>query len=420
MRRLFLFLLIGSFGFSSAWAQDSADSLFTNPEPDSKAVTNQKVSTDAFTGKSLNFFETLAVEGYYVSGYTDAGEQLNSPVNALNFGFGTDMRLDRTARAYASLYLAYPAQSTPTTNLYNPYQPTISLSNVTSVSFDQIKVKELFLDYSLGDVAIFRLGRQTATWGQGKIFNPNNLVEGIENGMAAKLSTAVGPVNVNVVAIKNDSEYSVSSGTPLALSLASLGEAAQAEYSAESYSVGVSGFYNASVGEKAGAYWKTSLWSSDLFVEALGEWGSRGAQSFTGVTGVYHEFGEDSKWLKLEAEWLISGRGSTGSFAVVSSENLGFNDQSIGIAATTDVLNFVSLKPSVAWLQTLVDNSGQLIVGFVSSALPHIDLTLGLTRVYGSPTSRYIVNNPDSLKRTWSVTIKAAFNFDIKSVDDRS
>jgi hypothetical protein len=291
---------------------------------------------------------------------------------------------------------------------------------VTSVSFDQIRVKELFLDYSLGDVAIFRLGRQTATWGQGKIFNPNNLVEGIENGMAAKLLTAVGPVNVNVVAIKNDSQYGIAMGTQAALSLASLGAAAQAEYSLDSYSVGVSGFYNGNVGEKGGVYVKTSLWGSDLFVEGLGEWGTTGAQSYTGVAGAYHEFGEESKWLKLEAEWLVSGRGSKGSFSVVSDEKLGFNDQSVGIAATTELLNFVSLKPSVAWLQTLVDDSGQLIVGLVSTALPHIDLTLGLTRVYGSPTSRYIVNNPDSLKRTWSVTVKASFSFDIKSLDDKS
>jgi len=407
-------------GLASVWAQDSSDSLFTNPEPDSKADTTQKVTIDPFNGRSVNFFETLSVDGYLISGFRSDGELVNTPVPALNFGFGTDIRLDKTARAYASFYLSYPGQNTSNTDLYNPYQPTINLNSSSSAAFSSIQVKELFLDYSLGDLAIFRLGRQTATWGQGKIFNPGNLVEGIENGAAAKLSMALGPVSLTAVAIKNDGEYNITSTTQNAASVESLGEAMLAEYSAQVFSLGLSGFYNANVGGKLDGYIKTSLWGADVFVETLAEHGTHAEQTVTGVAGLYREFGGDTKWLKLQTEWLVSGRGSTGSFATVSTQNLGFSDQSLGVAASTDLLSFASLKPSVAWLQSLADGSGQVIVGVVSSALPHIDLSMALTRVYGASGTRYIVNNPDTEDRVWSLTLKASFSFDIKSVDTKS
>lgn len=402
-----------------AWADDSTDSLFTNPDPDSKADTTQKVTIDPFNGRSMTFFESLTVDGYYITGYRDDGSLVNTPVDALNFGFGTDVRLDRSARAYASLYISYPTQNTTTTDLYNPYQPTINLTNAT-MSFSDILVKELFLDYSIGDAVIFRLGRQTATWGQGKIFNPGNLLDGIGNGVAAKMSTALGPVNITAVAMKNDSEYDISTGTSVASSFLSLGDAVLAEYSAQLYSVGVSGFYNANVGGKADAYVKTSVWSTDLFAEALWEHGTHLEQTVTGVAGFYREFGDDTKWLKLQTEWLVSGRGNSGTFASVANQSLGFSDQSVGIAASSEAFNSISLKPSLAWLQSFADGSGQVIFGLDSTALPHIDLTMALTRVYGASGTRYIANNPDSEDRTWSLTIKASFDFDVKSTDNKS
>lgn len=415
----FVGLLVWSvLAIGALWADDSTDSLFANPEPDSKADTSQKVTIDPFNGRSVTFFESLNVSGYYVAGYRDDGVEVNTPVDALNFGFGTDVRLDRSARAYSSFYISYPTQSTTTTNLYNPYQPDVNLSTAT-LSFSDIQVKELFLDYSLGDLAIFRLGRQTGTWGQGKIFNPGNLIDGIQNGIAAKTSMAIGSVNITALAIKNDSEYGITSGTSTASSLASLGDAVLAEYSADAFSVGVSGFYNLAVGGKVDAYVKTSFLGTDLFVEALGEHGTHLEQTVTGVAGFYREFGEDTKWLKLETEWLVSGRGNTGTFASVSSENLGFSDQSLGVAASTEALSSISLKPSVAWLQSFADGSGQVIVGFDSTALPHIDVLMALTRVYGASGSRYIANNADSQSRTWSLTLKATFNFDVKSSDSK-
>jgi len=401
-------------------AQENSDSLFTNPEPDSPADTTQTVPLEAYSGQSLKFFETLTVDGYFLSGYKENGEAVTSPYNALNFGFGTDMRLDRTARAYSSFYLTYPnPDNTVTSNHYNPTVAPVDLSGNGDLTFSNIKIKELFLDYSLGTAAIVRIGRQSATWGQGRIFNPGNLVQGIgdDASIAAKVSTAVGPFAVTVVAIKNDPLYLGKGPDPkTTLALASVAEAGLIEYSSDWFSAGLSGFFHTSVGSKADIYFKSSLWGADLFLDCLAEVGIDLQRSYTGVAGLYRDFGDSpSKLLKLQTEWLVSGWGNDGSFTSVSKQDLGFSDQTVGLAATTDLLNMISTKPSVLWLHTFSDSSGQLIFGLVNSSLPHIALTLGLVRVYGQEGSRYIVNNPDSQKRVWSLTLKASFNFDVKS-----
>ncbi len=397
-------------------AQESSDELFANPEPDGPADTSQKVPLEAFSGQSMRFFESLKVDGYYVTGKNAKDEVVNSPVNALNFGFGTDVRLDKTARAYASLYLAYPNPRKPAeTTLYNPYEPPVDIAVSEELTFTQIQVKELFLDYSLGTFAIARVGRQTATWGQGRLFNPGNLVAGIGDGMAAKVSAAVGPLTVTTAFIKNDGLYQVSGDTASIISFASVGTALLTEYSSPWFSTGLSGFYHYNLGEKGSAYVKSSFWGTDFFVEGLGEWGLMGEQSWTGVTGVYREIGGRVKWLKLQAEWLVSGRGNDGSFSVVTNRNLGWNDQTVGLAATSELLGFIGMKPSVMWLHSLADSSGQLVVGLVNSSLAHIDLTAAVSQTYGGAASRYVVNNPDPQKRMLSLTLKASFQFEVKN-----
>jgi len=420
MNRTFSYLALWLGMVGLAGAQDTSDPLFMNPEPDSAADTTQKVPLDAYTGQSLKFFETLKVDGYFITGYKDNGELVNSPYNALNFGFGTDMRLDRTARAYSSFYLTYPnPESTKSSNQYNPTVAPVDLSGKGDLTFSNIKVKELFLDYSVGTLAIVRLGRQSATWGQGRIFNPGNLVQGIgdDAAIAAKISSAIGPLTVTAVAIKNDPFYLGTGPDPkTALALASIAEAGLVEYSSDWFSTGLSGFFHASVGGKADLYFKSSLWGADIFLDCLAEVGTTMQRSYTGVAGLYRDFGDgSSKWLKLQAEWLVSGWGNDGSFTGVSDKNLGFSDQTFGVAVTTDLFSQISTKPSMLWLHTLSDSSGQVIFGLVNSSLPHIDLTLGVARVYGSPDSRYVTINPDSQERLWSLTLKASFNFDIKS-----
>jgi hypothetical protein len=359
----------------------------------------------------------MEADGYAITGARADESLVTTPSDYLNFGFGSDVRLDRTTRAYASFYLNYPNTTTATTNLYNPLvaQTQTQVTSGSQLTFSDLNIKELFLDYSLGDLVIFRIGRQSATWGQGRIFNPGNLVENVANGVAAKASFAAGPVAVTAFAIKNDSEYNVSDTSTEGLGVASVATAALAEYSADWYTVGLSGFYHIDVGEKASAYFKTSLWGTDLFVEGLAERGTEDQKAYTEVAGLYREFGDQQKWLKLQVEYLFSGRGDDGSFATVVNHPFTLNDQTFGLGASTESLSDIQTKPSVLWLHALSDNSGQVSFGLVNSTLPHLDLSLAVNRVYGDPGSRYIVNNADSTGRIWSLTFKASFHFELNN-----
>lgn len=413
-----LFLLL----LSALTAQESSEDLFANPEPDSSADVTQKVPLDTFSKQSIRFFESLEASGYFVTGYNAEGKLINTPVNALTFGFGSDARLDRSTRGYASFELSYPKRSDSTEFLYNPYEPPLTVAAPADLVFSSIEVKELFLDYSLGDLAIVRVGRQSATWGQGRLFNPADLMNGIGRGMAAKVSAAIGPVAVTGVAVKNDDFYysddSDLKPTPdngKVAAFETLGTALQADYSSPWFTLGAAGFLHEAIGSKASAYVKTSLWGADLFLEGLGEWGLSDEQSLTGLAGFYRDFGDQGKWLKVQAEYLVSGRGNDGTFRVVNNEGLGWKDQTFGLAATSDLLKFVDLKPSVLWLHSVTDGSGQLVFGLISTALDHVSLTAAVARIYGTPDSRYITRNPDPEGRSLFLTLKLTAQFEIKN-----
>lgn len=396
------------------WADDTSD-LFSDPEPDSQADTTQSVPLDAFNGKSFRFFETLDVEAYMISGMQKDGDISSSPYDALDLVFGSDLRIDKNARAYASFELEYPKSDNTDDSIYSPYTSDVATVTDTELTYENLTIKELFLDYSLGDVAIFRLGRQSATWGQGRIFNIGNLVTQVEYGMAAKMSTAIGPVAITSIAIKNDSEYQVDTDSSEAVSLASLAGATLAEYSTGWFSMGVSGFYHVNIGAKADAYIKSSFLGTDLFLEGLGEWGRYGANTWSGVAGLYRDFGGNTKWLKLQAETLLSGRGDDGSFTSVSSNHYGFSDWTTGFAATTEIFNLWSFKPQVLWLHAWKDNSGELVVGVKNTSLPYVELNTGVVWVYGGDDSRYVSADPAGDDRRLSLTVTAKFSFDIKN-----
>lgn len=422
MKNLITLLLFLFASVLTVEAEDASEDLFANPEPDSSVDGTQKVPLDTFSKQSIRFFESLEASGYFVTGYNADGKLISTPVNALTFGFGSDARLDRSTRGYASFELSYPKPSDSSEFLYNPYEPPLTVAAPADLVFSSIEVKELFLDYSLGDLAIVRVGRQSATWGQGRLFNPADLVTGIGRGMGAKVSAALGPVAVTGVAIKNDdfyypekSDLKPTKENGKVASFETLGLALQTDYSSPWFTLGASGFSQEAVGQKASAYVKTSLWGADLFVEGLAEWGLNDEQSLTGLAGFYRDFGDQGKWLKVQAEYLVSGRGNEGTFRVVNSEDLGWKDQTIGIAATSDLLKFVDLKPSFLWLHSVTDGSGQLVVGLISTALNHVSLTAAVARIYGTPESRYITKNPDPENRSLFLTLKLTAQFEIKN-----
>lgn len=411
---LFLALLVCAGASAADGANKDIDDPFNTDGPiDTVADPTQKVNPDLLSSKSMKFFEKVKADAYSVTGWTKEYNQLvSTPYNALAFTFGTDVRVDKTVRAYAAFQVTYPnsSSSTNTTSTYNPYSNLVPSDG--KLEFSSLLIQELFMDYTLFNQVFFRVGRQTQTWGQGRIFNPGNFVNDIADGVALKAATTVCGANFTGMVIKNDSYYNSSGNATSIYSLAFMG---MVESSIGGLNWGLSGFYQKTLGLKADCYLKSSLAGTDYFTEGVVEKASVDSGDYipSVVIGAYHEFGDEKKWLKAEVEYLFSARGMTEAFNATPKVNYGWNDQSVGIVCSSDILSFLSTKPNLTWLTALKDQSGELIFGVTNTAIPHLELSAGVVYIYGSLDSRYVIDNPDSSeKRRLSFTLKASFSLD--------
>ena len=403
-------------GSSSVGNNSSVEGLFQDPAPDKTAPSNQRINPNLYNGNTMTFFENVNASGYYVTGWDKYYQYpVGTPYNAIDFSFGSDVRVDPTIRAYAQFDIQYPSPivNPNATSAYNPYLNLLPAQG--NLSFSPVIIQQMFLDYTLYNQVFFRLGRQTEVWGQGRIFNPGNFVNDIADGVAVKMTTNLWGLNVTAIGIKNDGFYNVASSD--SASASSVAAAAKLESSLGALNWGVSGFYQRSIGYKAEGYLKTSAIGSDLFLEGVVEQAPYQAGLPddwipSAVAGLYHEFGDGTtKWLKLEAEYFFSGRGTSESFSVTPTQFYGWNDQSVGLAMTSDALNFMGTSPSFSWLHALKDGSGQVILGVTNTTIPHVALSVVSVYIYGPDNGRYVLENPDTTEyRRLSFTFKATFN----------
>lgn len=407
---------------AAVFAENSVDELFEDPAPDTVADPDSKLTQDSLTKENIRFFESVRAEGYFLTGWTrEHPKPKHSPYNALNFSFGTDARLDKNIRAYASFFITYPSFRDGTSdNITNPYQDLLPTD--PTLSFSNVDVKEMFLDYTLGDLVFIRVGREALTWGQGRIFNPANFVGALAKGIGLKATTTFLGLDVSLVAMKNDGYFKLETDSIVdKAGIDTLGWSAKAEGSWLFFTGGVSGFHHPNLGDKGEGYLKTSLAGFDLFGEALIERKlvdskPAGAPIPTAVFGVYRELGPGSNpWLQAQVETMVSARGESSAARSIPEVARGWDSLSLGIGATSGLLNFLKTKPSVSWLHSFQDRSGQLIFGFSNTTFPHIDLTAGVVWVYGPEDGRYVTGNPDPLNRRLILSFRAIFAFDINS-----
>ena len=107
---------------------------------------------------------------------TDFGENIkNSKLTPdLSALLSVDARPTQNLRLYTKFGLAYPfvdkaLSTTYQTSLSGSPIPTFKTSTTIT---DWFKLKELFTDFSIKDIAFFRFGVHTVTWGAGYFFSP--------------------------------------------------------------------------------------------------------------------------------------------------------------------------------------------------------------------------------------------------------
>ena len=260
------------------------------------------------------------------------------------------------------------------------YSSVIISLDEDTMSFNGPDVKELFIDYTFKDTIFFRVGRQSLTWGHGRLIaNPANLVSRVSQGIAVRVTLPVGTGTLNGVVYSKgawvNNPYSninpltyayagqwESSIGPLAFSLSShfkMNDDAEEDIAtAGTLSFGIGPF--------------------DLAVDLSGHWDRKNPAyrpvNWEALGQLIWENG-DGRWSVLgeymfdssEDDWM-------GHFAAIGLKTPKFGS---------------GWQPSLRWKHAFQDNSGELIAGINRSIASDLNLAVGIPIVYGTPGSYY-------------------------------
>jgi len=340
-----------------AWgqtSQDGVDDLFVEPAPD--------ISTKSVGKTDL---AALNTSPFSVAGHVNANTGAlmgTQPVGFFNMGtdFTLEARPDPSIRYHALLG-----------------------STLANLTFPTPSVTELWVDYTLLNTYLFRMGKYTLAWGQGRIFNPGDLMADSPNGVTLKAFAPVLGQSLTGVILGNPG-IMVNPAVPEARELSYAG---QLSGDVGRLGWGVAGLVRpgtvlAPPERNWSAFGKSNFYGIDFYVEGVvlaPGWQPTG-DDLHYLAGFFWE-GGDPKW-QLQGE---------------------ATDTRLGAAAK---LIGWFLTPFVRWEQSRLDDSGTVQTGFTWLALPHLTLDFGVPWLYGSDTSEYLVSDTDPNKQRLGVAFR--------------
>lgn len=354
-------------------AADDLDSVFDAPTAD---VETPPAAPVVSAPQPVRAFGTLSAYGV---GATDASVQTLYGVAAATVGL--DIRPDKALRILGSLV----------TNL-----PDTTDSSSTKAKFSMPAISELFVDYVVGDWAVFRVGQFALTWGQARLVtNVGNLVSTVYTGESAKVALPVGSGTLNLLA----SGQGTLDANKVPATLLAGGNFDQ---TFGPFTLGVAAIHQKTGVLQTSASVRTAWGGADWYVEGVAtfnpDWSPYEADA---VAGFLWQGGIPT--VTVGGEYLLK--------KVKDSVS---NDQhTTALGLTYDGKQAWGITPKVQWFHAWDDGSGEVLPVLVSApaSLPDVTLTLGVPVVYGNPGTRYVVANDDPAQRRWALGLKVAVDY---------
>ena len=375
-RPLLRFALLALFlgAHRPGFVQGDIDDLFTDPDTGIIDESDEAMDLAAVTADTKPRFSGSArVDGGFILGMSEWGSPLAEPgtVGLLPFyALESTLNLDVRPAPYLRFYGSFGVSS--------PYTTEAGIE----LGFSPVLVDELFLDYTLAERLYFRLGKQSMTWGQGRLFNPGDFVSHAAGGISVKGFAPLGPVGLTAVAIGEG----VVADPP---SLAAIGErvscAVLFETSLSALTLGMSAYYRSAPGLRTGAYLKRPVGRFDGAVEGVLDWKPdvAGLDSGMVLASLFWEGGR-SRW-QVILEYLYDT-------AVAD-----YRGHSLGLGFTVRDWLPRGWRPGLRWVHGFADHAGQVVLGFDGPVAPHLRLAIGFPFHYGAADGYYRQVLVDSL-----------------------
>ncbi len=280
-----LFIVLAAF---SVQAQDSGsdanlDELFggdmvENPEnvpaPTQNPVTAALATEKVRIGGS--FYGSLEAAATWQDLWGGGSDLLSADTTSLDTVLKStvffDARPSEDFRVYGSTKVAWPFSTTKTflTSATDTGGTLITTSD--SIAVPNIKVFELFSDFSLNDQVFFRFGKSTVKWGVGYFWSPADVINLEPINVLDATAQREGPINfrvhIPVLGTQNNFYlYAILDEDNVDFSTTAL--AAKAEFLLGNYELGTGIYYRDDTAERAMLTLTGPVGNFDIFGEAM-------------------------------------------------------------------------------------------------------------------------------------------------------
>lgn len=255
--------------------------------------------------------------------------------------------------------------------------------NPSTLDIDGPSISELFVDYTLNDAIFLRVGKQSLTWGQGRLIgNPGNLVNRVKDGASVRAFFPLGTNGLTTLVYGTEDFGPVSPRT--------LAYAAQFDTTIGGFVTGLSAHYRYSEDLQAVWYGRTTIGSVDSAIETRVDWDIEGAIT-DGASGSGSGFDQVPRvraltsffWEGGSPRWIILGE------YLFDSSVPDFRGHTAGLGIAITGLPWGGWRPGVSWRHTIADHSGQVLLGLEGPLAPSLRGAFAVPVVYGPAGSTF-------------------------------
>lgn len=394
-------LFLGGAAVLRAGESDDVDALFDSPEAGTIEAQGEKPQAagegtqaqqppaapvnllDRFTRESLTFYGSVSTAIGGIAGYKELPP------------FDTPIVSDVDVGGYVNFTnnLSFRARPDPSVSIQGTFQTQYPTGQF------YLLVSEIFVTYVLYERLFFRVGKQTITWGNGRIYDDTNLTAGAENGYSFKLTVPVSQAAFTAVVMDQPAwRYTDTAGAQdlnyagqMTLPIGPVEFLAMALYpSARRRAEGTPAKGILGV--------KTTVLSVDYFHESL----VNRQKQYTALSGFFKEWSDPQIQFYGEHRYRFGPDIPT--------------DHQTSLNLLWKKFYHPQLDVGVRWNQAWRDNSGFVIPGLKLKTLPNLTMGFALPLYYGNNDSAaaadYVADVDNQFRKgAYAMTMSLEFSY---------
>lgn len=279
--------------------------------------------------------------------------------------------LDWNGGLNASSVLSLEAHPSSYFSYYASFSLTMNPLSSGNVQWTNVDITTIYCEYIWLNTVFWKLGKFAFTWGQGRLFNPGNIVSDSGSNYTVMASFPTVLSGGQIFMEFSDSQFTPPM-PPIYTTTIYGGKLDMVIW--DTY-LGLAGRWKPSESMQLLFSLKRTILGFDIQADCVVKAFNETSPTVSLLTGFYKQWGDFHVYGEYVCTDFLHPQHDTGLVA-------GYNN-----------IYGIPVDPVFKWLHCWSDGSGTITAGIKWDAWSHVKIESGISLVYGDDTSSYVVNN---------------------------